>query len=126
MDQAPSPVVLVLREPLTKAPIDALRATLRDLVTSTGAAVACCDIRALERPGLRVAGVLARLQLEARDLGCTIRVVPATPRFVLLLELLGLDDLLPCEPCEPIEPCDRCDRSDRDLGDPFDLGPGSS
>jgi anti-anti-sigma regulatory factor len=118
MDRSPSPVVLVLREPLTAAPIDALRATLRDLVSRTGAVVACCDIRALERPGLRVAGVLARLQLEARGLGCTIRVVPASPRFVVLLELLGLDDLLPCDV--------RCDGCDRDGGDPFDAVPGSS
>jgi hypothetical protein len=109
----PIPVVLVLAEPLGGAPVDELRGVLADLLASTGAASAWCDVRALQRPGVRAAGVLARLRLVADELDRSFLVVRAPRQFVALLELLGLCDALPCT-------------TDRDDRDPFAADPGST
>ena len=109
----PIPVVLVLTEPLGGAPIDALCGVLADLLASTGATSARCDIRALQRPGVGAAGVLARLRLVAREMDRSFVVVRAPRRFVALLDVLGLCDAVPCV-------------TERDERDPFAAGPGST
>ena len=109
----PIPVVLVLTGPLGGAPVDALRGVLADLLASTGATSAWCDIRALQRPDVRAAGVLARLRLLADDMDRSFTVVRAPRRFAALLDLLGLCDALSCT-------------TDRDDRDPFAAGPGST
>jgi ABC-type transporter Mla MlaB component len=43
---------------------------------------------------MAVVDQLARLQLEARRIGCTIRLRNACPRLLELLELSGLDDVV--------------------------------
>jgi len=103
------PAVLVLCEPLGGARPDALCAMLVELVTRTGADAACCDVRGLERPGLRAAGVLARLRLAADATGCTFVVLRAPQRFAELLRVLGLGTALPCaaadaDGCDPFAP----------------------
>jgi hypothetical protein len=45
-------------------------------------------------PDLAVVNALARLQLAARRLGCSLRVVGGCPRLLELLELAGLRELL--------------------------------
>jgi len=46
------------------------------------------------RPDMAVVDQLARLQLEARRLGCSIRLRNACAELVELLELSGLDDVV--------------------------------
>jgi anti-anti-sigma regulatory factor len=52
------------------------------------------------RPDLSVVDQLARLQLEARRLGCSIRVRNACPHLRELIELSGLDDVVVADDAE--------------------------
>ena len=81
--------------------------------TRTGATSARCDIRALQRPGVGAAGVLARLRLVAREMDRSFVVVRAPRRFVVLLDVLGLCEAVPCV-------------TEREERDPFAPGPGST
>lgn len=47
-----------------------------------------------DRPDLAVVDQLARWQLGARRLGCSIRLRDACPRLVELLDLVGLGELV--------------------------------
>jgi ABC-type transporter Mla MlaB component len=49
------------------------------------------------RPDMAVVDQLARLQLEARRLGCSIRLRNVCSELVELLELSGLDDVVVAE-----------------------------
>ncbi len=69
---------------------------MSDVIAHTAATDVRCDIRLLGAPGLATAGVLATLRLAAREAGCTFRVVGAPPRFIRLLAIVGLDDVVPC------------------------------
>jgi hypothetical protein len=46
------------------------------------------------RPDMSVVDQLARLQLEARRLGCSIRLRHACPELVELIEFSGLEDVV--------------------------------
>jgi len=97
MERPPEvPAVLVLRDPLGAEAV--LRACLTEGVARTGATDVRCDIRLLGTPGVHAASVLARLHLAARTSGCTFGVVGAAPRFVRLLALVGLGDVVACRP----------------------------
>ena len=45
------------------------------------------------RPDMAIVDRLARLQLEARRLGCSIQLRNACPELVELIELSGLDEV---------------------------------
>jgi hypothetical protein len=47
-------------------------------------------------PDLTVVDALARLQLAAQRVGCSVRVHSSEPDLAALLELVGLTDVLPC------------------------------
>jgi ABC-type transporter Mla MlaB component len=53
-------------------------------------------LRSLRRPDLSLVDDLARLQLDARRLGCSIRVEGACADLRSLLELVGLTAVIPC------------------------------
>jgi STAS domain len=55
-----------------------------------------CDVLALSDPGLRAIDRLARLQLEARRRGGRIALTNASPELADLLDLAGLNSVLPC------------------------------
>jgi hypothetical protein len=56
--------------------------------------VASWALPATHRTGLELVDELARLQLEAQRLGCSIRLRDACTALAELLELVGLDELL--------------------------------
>ncbi len=58
------------------------------------AEVATWPLPACTRVDMAVVDQLARLQLEARRLGCSIRVRGACPELLELLEFSGLDDVV--------------------------------
>ena len=58
------------------------------------AEVASWPLRCRGRLDLSVVDELARLQLEARRQGCSIRLRQACPDLVELLQLVGLGDVL--------------------------------
>ena len=64
------------------------------LVTRAGAEVARWPLRLRDGADLSVVDELARLQLAARRLGCSIRVSDACDELRGLLELVGLDVVL--------------------------------
>jgi hypothetical protein len=53
------------------------------------------------RTGLELIDELARLQVEARGLGCSIRLLDAWTSLAELLELVGLADVLTGSALEP-------------------------
>lgn len=55
------------------------------------------------RPDLALLDALARLQLAARRLGCSIRLRNPCPELCELLDLVGLADLLVGEPGSALE-----------------------
>lgn len=106
--EATSTILLALRGPITAADVpqlcDQLAARLRD----SGATDAVCDVGELGRPTVATVNALARLQLVARGHGCRIRLRDAGPELLLLLELVGLTDVI---------------RSDQPRGGSVETGP---
>lgn len=92
--EATKTILLALRGPITAADVpqlcDQLAARLRD----SDATDAVCDVGALGRPTVATVNALARLQLVARRHGCRIRLRGAGPELLLLLDLVGLRDVV--------------------------------
>lgn len=63
-----------------------------------------CDVRRLASPDARTVDFLARLQLTASRLGCTIRLVHPSEELLELLDLFGLTDVLSCYDELVVEP----------------------
>ena len=53
-----------------------------------------CDVAALGRPDLGTVGALARLALEARELGFELRLVGAAGELRELIDFAGLEQVL--------------------------------
>jgi hypothetical protein len=68
------------------------------VVLHDGAEVGRWALVELRCPDLSAVDDLARLQLAARRLGCTLRVEDACAELRGLLDLVGLDSVVPCEP----------------------------
>ena len=65
-----------------------------------GAEVASWPLLCHGRPDLRLVDDLARLQFEARRLGCSIWLRHACHELVELLDLVGLGDVVPVGPLQ--------------------------
>jgi ABC-type transporter Mla MlaB component len=72
---------------------DAVAVVVRD-----GEVIARWPLSSLRRPDLTAVEDLARLQLAARRLGCSVRVEGACAELRGLLDLVGLEAVLPCGP----------------------------
>lgn len=98
--EATKTILLALRGPITAADVpqlcDQLAARLRD----SDATDAVCEVGALGRPTVVTVNALARLQLVARRHGCRIRLRGAGPELLMLLELVGLTDIV-----RPVDDC---------------------
>lgn len=64
------------------------------LLEDSGASVALCDVDGVEADAVS-ADALARLQLAARRRGCQIRLRGASEQLRLLIEFMGLTEVLP-------------------------------
>jgi anti-anti-sigma regulatory factor len=71
----------------------ALSAQLRTLAGS-GARSVVCDVGALVRPDAATVDALARLQLAARRLGCSLRFRRASAELQELLAFMGLAEVV--------------------------------
>ena len=88
----------VLSGALTPADAPALCERAREELERSGAEVLVCDVAAVTRPDAGTIEALARLQLTARRLGCTMRLRHPSPELAELLALFGLSDVLRVEP----------------------------
>ncbi len=66
------------------------------VVVHGGAEVACWPLPEGLQPDLSVVDRLARLQLAAGRLGCSIRIRDAPVRLRELIDLAGLSDVITC------------------------------
>lgn len=73
------------------------------LVTMSGPASLVCELEAAKAMGLSMVDLMARLQLAATRMGCTVSFRGATPELRHLLRLAGLIDVLRCDPAPGIE-----------------------
>jgi ABC-type transporter Mla MlaB component len=64
------------------------------VLTRDGRDVATWPLPLCGRPDMAVVDGLARLQLEARRLGCSIRLRNVCRQLAELIELSGLDDVI--------------------------------
>jgi hypothetical protein len=71
------------------------------LRASDGGEVASWPVDGAERPDLALVDALARLQLVARRLGCSIRLRHASAELLGLLDLLGLAEVVTDEAVAP-------------------------
>jgi ABC-type transporter Mla MlaB component len=71
---------------------DVLRPTV--VLRRGDADVASWQLPPCARPDMAIVDRLARLQLEAQRLGCSIRLRNASTELLELLELAGLDDVI--------------------------------
>ncbi|MFF8830452.1 STAS domain-containing protein [Streptomyces sp. NPDC015131] len=74
---------------------------LAALLGERGGADVVCHVGAVTRPNLATVEALARLRLTARRLGRRMAVTGAGPELRMLLELVGLTDLLVMPPAAP-------------------------
>lgn len=95
--EATKTILLALRGPITAADVPQLCDQLAARLRESDATDAVCDVGALGRPTVATVNALARLQLVARRRGCRIRLRGAGPQLLLLLELVGLGDIVPAE-----------------------------
>jgi ABC-type transporter Mla MlaB component len=90
-----STTVFTIRGPLGPTDLPGLCARLRDALATAPAEVAFCDVDDLVEPDLLTVDALARLQLAARRMGCSVWLRDAPPMLHGLLAFAGLDDAIP-------------------------------
>jgi len=93
---APHTIAFAIDGHLERADLPGLCEQVCGLLQRTGAAVAVCDVSAVEADVLAIEA-LARLQLAARRHGCQVRLRHASDELLDLLAFTGLRDVLPLE-----------------------------
>ncbi|MEU1470728.1 STAS domain-containing protein [Streptomyces sp. NPDC005761] len=90
-----SPAVFVLSGHVTRAGTPRLCAELEALLATSEAAVVDCDVGGIVEPSLASVEAIARLSLVARRAGGRrLRLRGTPPELQLLLDLLGLGDVV--------------------------------
>jgi ABC-type transporter Mla MlaB component len=90
---APRTVAFAVRGPIARADLPGLCARVCDLLATSGAGLAFCDVRGVEPDAVTV-DALARLQLAAGGYGCKVRLRHASDELTQLVAFMGLDDVL--------------------------------
>jgi hypothetical protein len=75
-----------------------LCASARLVLEDGGSELLVCDVRAIADPDLGSVDALARLTLEARQLGGDVVLLDAAAELRELLDLAGLASVVPCVP----------------------------
>jgi len=91
---APQTIAFAVSGPIARADLPGLCERVCGLLSTSGAAVALCDVSGVE-PDAVTADALARLQLAARRHGCQVRLRSASNELLELLAFMGLRDVLP-------------------------------
>ena len=91
---APRTVAFAVGGPIARTDLPGLCARVCELLKTSGAAFALCDVRGVEADAVTVEA-LARLQLAARRYGCQVRLRHPSSELVDLVAFMGLRDVLP-------------------------------
>jgi len=90
---APQTIAFAIWGPIARDDLPGLTERVCGLLRGSGAAVALCDVTGVEPDAVTV-DALARLQLAAGRLGCTVRLRNASVALRDLVALMGLRDVL--------------------------------
>jgi ABC-type transporter Mla MlaB component len=91
----PGTIVLSLEGPIDRAGIPELCTRVSVHLESGDVELVICDVAAIAHPDAATVDALAQLQLTARRLGRRIRLRHACGELRDLLDLMGLEDVLP-------------------------------
>ena len=87
------PVAFAIRGPIRRADLPGLCDRVCAFLAESGESV-CCDVGGIEPDAVTV-DALARLQLAAKRRGCTVVLECASPELLEIVQLMGLDRVLP-------------------------------
>ena len=90
---APQTIAFAIWGPIARDDLPGWTDRVCGLLRGSGAAVALCDVTGVEPVAVAV-DALARLQLAAGRLGCTVRLRNASAGLRDLVALMGLRDVL--------------------------------
>jgi anti-anti-sigma regulatory factor len=92
--EGPPAIVMVVGGRITRADIPVLCARVRRLAEAGPERPMTCDVGAVTDPDVDTVDALARMQLSAQRLGCSIRLRGASEALTDLLVLAGLAEVL--------------------------------
>jgi ABC-type transporter Mla MlaB component len=87
-------VTFAIRGPITRADVPGLCDRVCVLLTENRGRSVLCDVGSVEPDAVAI-DALARLQLGAGRHGCRVRLRGASPELRMLVEFMGLADVLP-------------------------------
>ena len=90
---APQTIAFAIWGPILRDDLPGLTERVCGLLRGSGASLALCDVAGVEPDAVTV-DALARLQLAAGRLGCTVRLRNASDGLRELVALMGLSDVL--------------------------------
>ena len=90
----PHTVAFAIEGPIARADLPGLCARVCELLQTSNAGVALCDVAGVDIDAVTV-DALARLQLGARRSGCQVRLRNASEELRELVSFMGLRDVLP-------------------------------
>jgi ABC-type transporter Mla MlaB component len=99
----PSSIVLVISGPVAGDEVLSLCERVRGLLERSGADLVICDVGALDDPDADTVDLVARLQLTARRLGRSVRLMDACGELQDMLELTGLSEFVSASAELPLE-----------------------
>ena len=90
---APQTIVFAIWGPIARDDLPGLTDRVCALLRGSGAVIALCDVTGVEPDAVTV-DALARFQVAAGRLGCTVRLRNASAGLRELVALMGLRDIL--------------------------------
>jgi ABC-type transporter Mla MlaB component len=88
-------VAFVIRGPIARADLPGLCDRVCALLAGSDAEIVRCEVDGVDVDAVTV-DALARLQLAARRNSCRVELCGASVALLELVELMGLEDVLPC------------------------------
>ena len=105
---APQTIAFAIWGPIARDDLPGLTSRVCALLHASGAAVVLCDVAGVEPDAVTV-DALGRLQLAARRLGCRVMLRNASPGLRDLVDLMGLEDVIPAHDADSKCPPARLD-----------------
>jgi ABC-type transporter Mla MlaB component len=91
---APQTIAFAIWGPIARDDLPGLTERVCALLRGSGAALALCDVNGVGPDAVTV-DALARLQLAASRLGCRVVLRNASPALSELVDLMGLENVIP-------------------------------
>ncbi len=91
---APQTIAFAIWGPIARSDLPGLTERVCALLRGSGAALALCDVNGVDPDAVTV-DALARLQLAASRLGCRVVLRNASPALSELVDLMGLQNVIP-------------------------------